>query len=93
MPKQVNNDERDVLSTLSTRKCDSYGNWEIFYPTGGNIPKECRGKFTTPIGAREHLEAFLATRGIENEAKKLREEIKSIHDLDHMYDDVELPEE
>lgn len=93
MPKKNEYSEADVLSSLSTRKCDSYGNWEIYYPSGGAIPMECRGKFTSPATAKAHLESFLALRGIENEAKKLKEEIKSIHELDHTYDDVELPEE
>lgn len=90
MPKKNEYVEADIISSLTTRRCDSYGNWEICYPSGGNVPKECNGKFTTPIAAQQHLEAFLATRGIENELKKIKEEIKSIQELDHTYDDVEV---
>ena len=89
MPKKIE-EEVETVDKLSTRRCDSYGNWEIFYPSGGAIPKECRGKFTTPIGAKTHLETFLATRGIENEKRKAREAVKTIHELDHLYDDVEV---
>lgn len=93
MPKKNEYAENDIISELTTRRCDSYGNWEICYPSGGNIPKECRGKFTTPVSAQRHLESFLAMRGIENEARKLREEVQSIQELDHLYDDVDFLEE
>lgn len=73
---------------LSTRKCDSYGHFEIYMVGGGQIPKELQGIFTGKTLADNKLEAYHAKQGIVNESKKLKEEIKSITPLDHEYDEV-----
>lgn len=73
---------------LSTRKCDSYGNYEIYLIGGGAIPQELGGIFTGKTLADNKLSDYHAKQGIINEAKKLREEIKSITPLDHTYDEV-----
>jgi hypothetical protein len=84
MPKVIK--EETVTRQLATRKCDSYGNFEIFLEGGGAIPAELRGIFTGPTLANNRLAAYRATQGILDEAKKLREEIKSITPLDHYED-------
>lgn len=78
---------KDEVRELSTRKCDSYGNYEIYLIGGGQIPKELGGIFTGKTLADNKLEAYHAKNGIINEAKKLREEVKSISALDHEYDE------
>ena len=84
MPKETKQDVRE----LDTRKCDTYGNYEIHYQGGGRIPVELEGIFTSKTLADNRLEAYRAVQGIENEKKKIREEIKSIQPLDHTYDGV-----
>lgn len=86
MPKQVK--ELAVERELDTRKCDSYGNYEIYYQGGGVIPKELEGIFTSKTLADRRLASYLATKGFIDEKKKLKEEIKSITPLDHEYDEV-----
>lgn len=86
MPKTI---KEETLQDLAIRRCDSFGNWEIYYPGRGQVPAKCRGKFTTPTDAQRFLETYLANQGIVNEARKAREEVKSITELDHLYDDVE----
>lgn len=91
MPKVIK--EEVVVETCDTRdlayrKCDSFGNYEIYREGGGVVPKELSGIYTGPTKAATRLEGYLATQGIINEQKKIREEIKSIHPLDHeVYDD------
>jgi hypothetical protein len=81
MPKK---DTREI----STRKCDSYGNYEIYMVGGGQIPKELGGIFTGKTLADNKLADYNTKQGIVDEAKKLKEEIKSITPLDHEYDEV-----
>ncbi len=89
MPKIIKEDEC-VMETrdLAIRKCDSYGNYEIYRQGGGKKPIELDGLYTGPMKAAQVLEDYLETQGILNEAKKIKEEIKSIQPLDHIeYDD------
>lgn len=79
---------KDEVRELSTRKCDNYGNYEIYLIGGGQIPKALCGIFTGKTLADNKLAAYHAKNGIIDEAKKLREEIKSITPLDHTYDEV-----
>lgn len=79
---------KDEVRELSTRKCDSYGHYEIYLVGGGQIPKELGGIYTGKTLADNKLSDFRARQGIVDEAKKLREEIKSITPLDHTYDGV-----
>lgn len=79
---------KDEVRELSTRKCDSFGNYEIYLVGGGKIPAALGGLFTSNTLACNKLEAYHAKNGIINEAKKLREEVKSITPLDHTYDGV-----
>lgn len=83
MPKTIKED----VKQLSTRKCDSYGNYEIYMIGGGQKPKELGGIFTGKTLADNKLDDYRTKLGIVNEAKKLREEVKSITPLDHMYDE------
>jgi hypothetical protein len=86
MPKTIK--EESVVRELDVRKCDSYGNYEIYLQGGGAIPAELRGIYTGPTQAHNRLAAYRVTQGIIDEAKKLKEEIKSISKLDHTYDEV-----
>ena len=73
---------------LATRKCDSFGNYEIYRQGGGKKPAELDGIYTGPMKAEQVLESYLETQGILNEAKKIKEEMRTIHPLDHTtYDD------
>lgn len=72
---------------LSTRKCDSYGNYEIYLVGGGQIPKELGGIFTGKTLADNKLADYHTKQGKVDTAKKLKEEIKSITPLDHTYDE------
>jgi hypothetical protein len=78
---------KDEVRELSTRKCDSYGNHEIYLVGGGRVPDALGGIFTSKTLADNKLQAYHAKQGIYNEAKKLREEVKSITPLDHTYED------
>lgn len=73
---------------ISIRKADTFGNHELYRPSGGRLPKELCGIYTSPSIATRRLEAYLETLGVTNEKKKIKEEIKSINKLDHMYDEV-----
>tara|TARA_R110000850_G_scaffold101671_2_gene210176 strand:+ start:6623 stop:6856 length:234 start_codon:yes stop_codon:yes gene_type:complete len=77
-----------MTKELSTRKCDSYGNYEIFLVGGGKKPAALDGIFTSKTLADNKLGDYHVKMGVVNEAKKLKEEIKSITPLDHTYDGV-----
>ena len=77
-----------MTKELSTRKCDSYGNYEIFLVAGGKKPVELGGIYTSKTLADNKLNDYHAKQGIVDEVKKLKEEIKSITPLDHTYDEV-----
>ena len=83
MPKKITESPNETLRELTIRKADSFGNWEIAYQGGGVIPAKLRGVYTTPTAAQFALDNYLLFQGIENEAKKLKEEIKSIEKLDY----------
>lgn len=85
MPKTIK--EEESVQELSTRKCDSYGNYEIYSVKGGVIPRELGGIFTGKTLADNKLDDYRTKQGIVNKSKKLKEEIKSITPLDHMYDE------
>ena len=88
MPKQVKEEVVSDTRDLAIRKCDSFGNYEIYRQGGGNKPLELDGIYTGPMKAAAVLEGYLETQGILNEAKKIKEEVKSITPLDHIqYDD------
>lgn len=84
MAKVIKEDVRQ----LATRKCDSFGNYEIYLEGGGNIPAKLGGIYTGQTLAETSLENYRTEQGIINQAKKLKEEIKSITPLDHEYDGV-----
>lgn len=87
MPKQIKTEEAEVVVTetrdLAIRKCDSFGNYHIYREGGGVTPKELSGIYTGPSKAQSRLDGYYETQGFLNEQKKLKEEIKSIHPLDH----------
>ena len=90
MNKEVVVEEEAVSETrdLATRKCDSYGNYEIYREGGGVVPDLLKGIYTTPTKAQTVLDHYYEILGFENEAKKIKNEMKSIHPLDHTtYDD------
>ncbi len=91
MPKIIKEEETVTeieTRDLATRKCDSFGNYEIYREGGGVVPAKIRGIFTSPTKAQTVLDCYYAVMGFENEAKKIRDEIKSITPLDHtVYDD------
>jgi hypothetical protein len=84
MPKK----ELELDKDIDIRKADTFGNYEIYRPSGGRLPTQLRGIFTSPNNAKRTLDAYLATQGIVDEANKIKEEIKSINPLDHLYDEV-----
>jgi len=86
MPKEIK--ELPLDEDIAVRKADTFGNYELYRPSGGRLPVELRGIYTSPVIAKRRLEAHLETLGVINEAKKIKEEIKSINKLDHMYDEV-----
>ena len=91
MPKKIKEEIKDSVAEardLATRKCDSFGNYEIYRQGGGKKPIELDGIYTGPMKAQAVLEGYLETQGFLNEAKKIKDEIQSIHPLDHeVYDD------
>ena len=89
MPKLI---KEEVVETdtrdLAVRKCDSYGNREIYREGGGKVPQELKGIYTSPTKAQAVVDDYYETQGFLNEAKKIKDEMRSIHPLDHeVYDD------
>lgn len=87
MPKKIQ-EEVTLERNLDVRKCDSYGNYEVYRINGGVVPKELHGVYTGATKAQTALDCWNATQGFINESKRLKEEIKSITPLDHTYDEV-----
>lgn len=91
MPK-MNKEIEEVVVTetrdLAIRKCDNYGNYEVYREGGGVVPTRLSGIYTNPTKAQEVLDHYYEIQGFENEAKKIKNEMKSIYPLDHTtYDD------
>lgn len=91
MPR-INKEVEEVVvpetRDLATRKCDSYGNHEVYRKGGGVVPKSLEGIYTTPTKAQQVVDHYYVVQGVEDEAKKRKEEMRSIQKLDHItYDD------
>ena len=91
MPRINKEVEEEVVTEtrdLATRKCDTYGNYEVYRQGGGVVPESLDGRYTTPTKAQLVVDHYYEVQGFENEAKKIKEEMKSIQKLDHTtYDD------
>ena len=88
MPKMIKEEVVPTTRDLATRKCDSYGNFEIYREGGGIVPECLNGLYTTPTKAKTVLDHYYEIQGIQNEANKIKNEMRSIHPLDHAtYDD------
>ena len=86
MPKQVKTEEVVIekdTRDLAIRKRDSFGNYEIYREGGGVVPKSLEGMYTSPSKAQSRLDGYYETQGFINEQKKIKDEIKTIHPLDH----------
>ena len=92
----VNNDKQILTarcpekSTTAIHVKKTPGGYKFFeiHVEKGVVPKELSGLYTSPTKAKHRLDDYYETQGFINEQKKLKEEIKSIHPLDHtVYDD------